>query len=290
LMLSLSLSLGVAACGDDGSGGDAITLNPVTGTFVGPESAHWDATNNVWYVANLGQSGIGAPDQPCYITRIAADGTVMDERFVEIAEGDFVGTATMNGMLYVTHSGVNLVEIDPADPSNPTIIPVPDTMFINDVAAGDGTLYMSDTLANTIYRYTPGGEFETLSEDPALVAPNGVYVDGDEVIVGTLGAFPVDPDNQGGMFSIDAAGVATRIGTLEGAFDGIEKDGERYLVSDFDGTISLLSPSGDAETVADFSQEPYSLVSVADIGFDPTSRTVMVPDLNGNSVAWFVLP
>ncbi|MEM9491385.1 MAG: hypothetical protein AAGC55_19725, partial [Myxococcota bacterium] len=197
ILLALGLTLGTVACGDDGdddggtdtdaggetdAGGDepTITLTEVTGaTFAGPESAHWDAANEVWYIANFGENldlTGETPDEPCYISRVAADGTVMEERFVEVAEGNFLGMATMGGMLYVAHSGSNLVEIDPADPANPTIIPIPDGMFVNDVAAGGGAVYISDTMANKIYKYTPGGDFETYSEDPLLTGPNGLYV------------------------------------------------------------------------------------------------------------------
>ena len=261
LIAVLGLGLTTAACGDDGDGGttpDAaavdgatvdgsdvdgaagIALTSVTGTFVSPESAHWDSTNKVWYVSSFGQAfdltGM-TPDAPGYISRIGADGTVIDAKWVEM-DGDFIGMAAMDGTLYVSH-GSDLIEVDIAAGTT-NAVAVPGAMSLNDVAVGGGKVYISDTVANTIFSYTPGGTPEVFSTDAMLVAPNGVYVDGDTVLVGTLGAFPPDPATPGGLYQLDSAGAATRLGTVSGLFDGIEKAGDSYLVSDFGGKIYLV--------------------------------------------------
>jgi hypothetical protein len=303
-----SLALTTIACGDDGGdGGDAdaavvpdadntpdasgeIAVTEIAGTFVGPESAHWDAANEVWYVSSFGQNldlTGGTPDEPGYISRVAADGTVLEERFVEL-DGDFLGMAVMDGVLYVSHT-TDLVEVTLADGATNTVA-VPGAAFLNDVAVGNGVVYISDTGTNTIFQYTPGGQPEIFTQDAALVAPNGLFVDGDTLIVGTLGAFPPDPATLGGLFQVDAAGVATRLGATEGAFDGIEKIGDQYLVSDFAGIIYLVNADGSVEVVDNFAEDPHNLMSTADIGLDPDTRSVLIPDLVGNAAYLFTLP
>ncbi len=286
--LLLGLSLSVAACGEDDPADD--TLTKVQGNFVAPESAHWDATNNVWYVSSLGQppdNGV-TPDAPAYISRISRDGTVIDERWVEM-NGDFYGMDSLNGTLYVSHA-TDLLEVNIATGAT-NIVNVPGAIFLNDVAVGEGFVYLSDTIGNRIYRYTPGGTVETFSDDSLLVAPNGLLVDGATVLVGTLGSFPPDPSAMGGIYMLDAGGKATRLGTVSGFFDGFTKAGDQYLVSDFGGSVYLIDADDGQETlVANFTMAPHDLMATADIGYEPTTRTVMVPDLLGSTVRFFELP
>lgn len=300
-LFALALGLGAAACGDDGGGttpdaqpapdaapepGPTVTL--VAGSFIGPESAQWDSARSVWYVSHFGQnvdlSG-QTPDEPGYISRIAADGTVMDERWVSL-DGDFIGIAVLGDKLYAARTP-HLVEIDIAT-GEVVLIEIPNAGFLNDVAVGDNVVYLSDTISNIIYRYVPGGQPEVFSQDPALLGPNGLLVDGEQVLVATVGAFP--PNGTGGLFALDAGGSATRIGELTGNLDGMEKVGDAYLVSEFDGTLYLVLPDGTTEVVADLSQAEFGLMSTADIGYDPDSGAVMIPDLAGNNVYLFTWP
>ena len=308
--IALPIVAGLVACGDSASeplGPDAapipmepdaapmepdpVSLRSVTGGFIAPESAHWDSENNVWYVSNYGQmadlSG-QTPDAPGFISRIGADGTVIDERWLEM-DGDFVGMATMDGMLYVSH-GRDLIEIEIATKTVNTV-DIPGAAFLNDVATGGGNVYVSDTVTNTIFRYTPGETPVVFSQDESLAAPNGLYVDGDSVVVATLGAFPPNPAMPGAIYWLDGNGIATRLGSLSGLFDGIEKVDDSYIVSDFGGSVYLVdADDGSEELVANFAVDPHNLMATADIGFDPSTRTVMIPDLIGQTLHWFVLP
>lgn len=281
LLFGASLALCATACTDDGD--EDTSLIEITGNFVAPESAVWDPATDVWYVANFGQPVSPSemfPDEPGFISRVAADGTMLEERFVEMA-GDFLGMAILDGILYVGH-GFDLIAVNLAS-GDVNSIAIPGAAFLNDVAVGNGALYISDTVANAIYRYTPGGEPEVFSQDPALVAPNGVLVDGDTVIVGTIGAFPPDPVNSpGGLYRLDTAGAATRLGDVAGVFDGVEKLGGRYLVTDFNGPLYFIEPTtGETELITDLLQDPHNLASAADIGVNTDTNTVLIPDLFG---------
>lgn len=289
-LFGASLALLVAAC-DDSDAPEEITLTEIAGSFVAPESAVWDPDNRVWYVASFGQD-VGmdqqVPDAPGYISRVAADGTVLEERFVE-RDGDFLGMGILDGILYVGH-GLDLIAVDLADGTVDTV-GVPGAVFLNDVAVGNGAVYISDTVVNTIFRYEPGGQPEVFSQDPALIAPNGVFVDGDTLIVGTIGAFPPDPTKLGALYEVDATGTANRLGTLEGVFDGVEKVGDRYLVTEFNGPLYLVEPgTGDSELLVDVTEAPHGLASAADFGIDTATGSVLLTDLFGDKAFLFTLP
>ncbi|MEM9487584.1 MAG: hypothetical protein AAGC55_00500 [Myxococcota bacterium] len=270
----------------------APSINNVSGQFTGPESAVWDPDAEVWYMASFGQnfdlSG-ETPDRPGYITRLDASGKILDKRFIELS-GDVLGMAIMDGVLYASHAS-DLLAVDLDTRAVKTIAIPGGAGFLNDVAAGNGEVYVSDTGKNAIYRYIPGGEPEVFSTDPALAAPNGVYVDDDKVVVVTLGAFPPNPETPGGVFTLDSDGEATRVGKLAGLFDGIAKAGKRYLVSDIRGQLHFLSAtSGKSKMIVDASIAPHGLASTADFGFDAATGTLLIPDLLGNKAYFYRLP
>jgi hypothetical protein len=251
----------------------------------GPESAHWDATRGVWYVSSFGQpldlSG-ATPDAPGYVSRLDVNGDVLEARVVEL-DGDLLGLAMLDGTLYASH-GFELLAID-VDRRTVTSIPVPNAGFLNDVAVGRGAVYVSDTGNGRILRHVPGGGVEIVSQDPSLRAPNGILVEEDSLVVVTLGAFPPDPAQPGAILRISNDGSVARIGTLSGLFDGIEADGDAYLVTDFGGTLWRVERDGSAEQV--FDAAAAGLRSAADLGFDPVRRRVLLPDLVGEA-AYFL--
>jgi sugar lactone lactonase YvrE len=278
--MALSLVIALSGCG--GAAPSLPAFSTLAGDFRGPESAHWDPEAQVWYVTSWGQnldlSG-GTPDQPAYITRLDRDGTVLEQRVLEI-DGDLLGVASLGDRLYVAH-GNELLEVDPAR-GEARPIEIPGAMFLNDVATGRGAVYASDTGANRIYRYTPGGSVETYSSDPALTAPNGIVVEEDGILVVTLGAFPPDPATPGAVFRVGEDGAAERFGTVSAALDGIERDGDGWVVSEFGGKIWRLDSAGRGTLLRDLTADGLS--SSADIGFDPSRRVVLVPDLVGNTL------
>lgn len=301
---ALLAGLALTACGDDGNDNnltpDATVDAPPQpdapqglqislvegGNFMGPESARWDSGNEVWYVSNFGEAFMAA-DQPGWIARLGADGTLMDEQWVADL-GTPVGMAILDGSLYVADSG-SIVVIELATGQVSDTIAVPNAMFLNDVAAGNGQIYISDTFANIIYSLTPGGQPEVLVEGANLDFPNGLYVRGNELIIGALGDLN-DDNNLGSLltYSFDT-GEVTALGTLEGRLDGVEADGQDLLVTDFTGKLYRVTAAGDDELIADLAAD-YGFTSAADLGWDPARRMIAMPDLSGNQVGTFTIP
>ncbi|MEM9487979.1 MAG: hypothetical protein AAGC55_02480 [Myxococcota bacterium] len=292
ITLTLSLS---AACGgsaateaDEPSPNtpDEIVVTKVTGaTFVQPESVRWDDEAEVWYVTNMGEP-LGEPNQPGWLTRLDASGAVLDDRWVEGLSSP-TGMAILERRLYVA-DGQQLVVVDIAAAEIVDTIAFPDAGFINDVTATDDAIYVSDSLGNAIYRVVPGQAPEMIIQDTGLGIPNGILVRGAQIIVAGFGPFPQDDPEltQPGPMSTIAidSGERSRLGSLEGKLDGLEADGEDLLVTDIRGQLIRLTPDGEHEVVIDLSDD---LQSAADHGFDPDSRTVMIPDLFNNQVAFF---
>jgi len=273
-------------------GGTHITATLIAGNFIGPESAQWDPLKQLWYVSNFGQNidlTGGTADQPGYISKIAADGTVLDERFVEMP-GDFVGMAVAGDTLYVSHV-TELLAVNTSTAAV-TTIPVANASFLNDVTESNGTVYISDSVTNVIYRYQAGmAKADIFSRDPALVAPNGLQTtDNGQLIAATIGAFPPNPATPGALFKLDSQGVATRLGQLSGIFDGVETLDGDLIVSDFGGKIYRVDSTGTETLVVNLSVAPNSLMSAADIGINPDNRSMLIPDLAGNRAYFVTLP
>ncbi|WP_438024650.1 hypothetical protein [Sorangium sp. So ce233] len=88
---------------------------------------------------------------------------------------------------------------------------------------------------------------------------------------------------RGKLLSIDLADrTVTPVGEIAGNFDGVEKDGDDFLVSEWiEGTVYRLSADG-SWTVAYDLNAAHGFATTADIGFDPDRGILCVPDLTGS--------
>jgi sugar lactone lactonase YvrE len=241
-----------------------------------PESAHWDATTNAWYVSNTAGG---------YITKIGPDGVVLEQEWLNGLHGPY-GVTTFRGDLYVSDTDQVLV----ADLKTGKVegaVPVEASMM-NDIAVDKrGDIYFSDTCGDIVYRIRKGGsKVEPFVELPNE-GPNGLDFKGKQMIVAGLGALPGvcgDPTGVGGrILSIDMKShEITPVSEKLGALDGLVVDGERFIVTDF-ATGRILAV--DAATGAS-SLIAAEMPSVADLGFDSKARIIAVPVSFGNSVEY----
>ncbi len=269
----------------------AVTVHTVRSTaFVRPESARWDADNQVWYVSNMGEFLDEAP-VPGWISRIDANGHMLEERWID-GLGSPKGMAIFDGILYAA-DGKGVVAIDISAAAIIETIAVEGATFLNDITAGPDALYVSDSLGQAIYRIEPGQQPQLLAHDPDFSTPNGLVVRDNRVVVASFGPFPTEAGAMQTLAPMATVtigdGARTPLGALTGKFDGIERDGADYLVTDFRGLFMRVDAQGRPQATIDL-RSNHGLQSAADHGFDPISRTVMVPDLLGNRVVYFRLP
>lgn len=97
------------------------------------------------------------------------------------------GMAIHGDTLYVSDIDT-LIEIDLDAGKISRRHPVAGARFLNDVAADQaGNIYVSDMQTDTIHRLQ-NGRIESWLKDPALAGPNGLYVEGEHLILGAWGS------------------------------------------------------------------------------------------------------
>ena len=256
--------------------------------FSRPESAVYDARTRSWYVSNVG--GTEAGDG--YISQLNDEGEIVSEFFADDLD-DPKGLAVSGGRLYVADV-TRIVSLALDQPSTRSVYSAEGAIFFNDVAVDPrrGTVYVSDTLANVVYKLEDGS-VTTLIEGAALEAPNGLWVDHDDLLIATIG-----PDLDPTTFSTSAPGRILRYDLRRnvlvpaserfGLLDGLQPlDGRRYLVTDFQVGVYVWSPGDEPELI--LSVEDTGLTSTADIGFDRAHRRLLIPDVQGVGVALYDL-
>ena len=249
-----------------------------------PENVCWDETSETWFISNLGGEKVTLEeDKYGWITRLDKDRKVISNRWVEGLDAP-TGMAAYKNKLYVGDRGV-LVEIDISKSEIIRKIPLPGAEFINDVAvSSSGEVYISDTFGNRIYRLSKRGKVDVFLENTLLDFPNGLLVDGKNLIVATWGTITnpetFETSKKGTLLRVDLKSKEiTPVGKGKpiANIDGVVKYGEHFYVTDWTGGRLLqVSEEGDVtEVVTGFNQ-------FADLGIDPKRGIVVIPEMSKN--------
>ena len=248
-----------------------------------PESVIYDKKRDVLYVSNINEDGFKHSGNG-FISKVSTDGTILDMNWVLGLDAP-KGLTIANDKLYA--SDINkLVEIDIDKAKILNRYVAPAAVHLNDVAADEkGYVYVSDTLTDSIYLLNKIGLFPLWLYSPALEAPNGLYIEGDNMIVASWG-FRTDGINSkvpGHLKivslinkSIKSLGNGSPVGNL----DGIEADAKgNYYVTDWvNGKLLLIKPNGDAEVLLDLS------LGAADIEVILGKQLIIIPLMKDNKV------
>ena len=265
---------GLVDCADDQCDADAACQNPpaVVGGFQSPESVFFDTDTNLWYVTN--QGGQGAGDG--FVSTLDAAGNVLELNFATGLDNPR-GSRAVNGKLYVADdNGVEVLDLATGDFIEEIVTDT--TTFLNDVTVNEanGDVFVSDSGADTVHIIAGGVTPSVLVADAQLNFPNGLLFENGTLFITSF--------NDGKIFAFNPAAdpelLAISNGDL-GALDGIERDGENLLVSDFAGRILSVDVNGDGTVVFDGTA---IFDTAADIAFDPARRIVAVPELGGTEV------
>ena len=164
--------------------------------------------------------------------------------------------------------------------------PIPDSDFVNDLAIDrDGNIYISDTrpssrIDSRIYRFRDG-EFEVWLDGDVINWSNGLFIHGNELIVGNSG--------DGKLKAVDLSTKRVRDIICLGArvLDGIRVDNDgNYLVSHWEGQVYRVSPDGDVVEILDLLPEG---LNTADFEFIPERNLLIIPTFVGNEVVAYQL-
>ncbi|MBM3544249.1 MAG: hypothetical protein FJX44_07070 [Alphaproteobacteria bacterium] len=252
-----------------------------------PESVVMDPATGVLYVSNIA-GAIMQKDGNGFIAKMRPDGTMIEKEWVKGLDAPS-GLALHDRTLYAADVD-QLVAINVASGDIIKRYPAEGALFLNGIATDEaGTVYVSDTPTNTIWRLKDG-QFEPWLTNDALNKPNGLLVEGNTLIVapfgdmaeggqeGKLGALlAVSLEDQ----SIKPLGNGEAIGNLDG-LEAVEPG--IYLVTDWaSGGLFRVTAKGDVQRLLPLRQ------GNADFIYLPETNTVLIPMMMNNSLVAYKL-
>lgn len=254
--------------------------------FATPESVEYNAAEDVYLVTNINGDPLTADDNG-FISKIKPDGSVIELKWIDGADPDVVlnapkGAAIVGDHLFVTD--INQVHIFSLPEGRPEkSVTVRGSTFLNGIATGKGdyvyvtdsglTKEMAASGTDAIYKVRADGRYEAIVKDEKMGHPNGIWDDGDRLLVVTFGS--------GQVISIDGKGRQTPLpAPPQGGLDGLVKlqDG-RFLMSSWDGAaIYALNPDKTYSLLAGDLDAP------ADLGVDTRRSRLLIPLFKQNKV------
>ena len=252
-----------------------------------PESVAYDAKSGMVFVSNID----GAPNQKDgkgFISLIDLDGNMKKLDWVSGLNAP-KGMVSHRGNLYVSDID-ELVVISIVEATVISKLHAASSIFLNDVTIDEkGIIYVSDMLANTIWRLKKSN-FDVWVAGDALDYPNGLFAEKKRIVFGSWGKPKED-------FSTDVAGHLKEIslsnkkvkslgaGNPIGNLDGVEADGSGgYWMTDWvAGKLLHMDKSGKVELILDM--EPGS----ADLLVLPEQNLIIIPEMNQNKISAYTI-
>jgi hypothetical protein len=209
--------------------------------FDAPDQCTWHAPSKSWFVSNLGGGISLEKDSYGWITRLDEKGNVVEPFWIGLNERMHAPSGMIANEKYLfvcDRDGVHQIDIAKRKITN--FYPIPQGKFINDIAlAENGDLYVSDFFANRIYRIPQKSRvLEVWLETDRLETPDGLYVDGDKLIVASWGVLSelgtFNTSKKGDLLKIDLNTkkidvIAKEVGNLE----GVTKAENYYYLTDW---------------------------------------------------------
>lgn len=247
-----------------------------------PESAYVDRDTGFVFVSQIAGEPDGR-DGNGRIVQLGSDGAVLSESWVTGLNAP-KGLRSHDGVLWTADID-EVIGIDIRTAEIVSRIAIGGALFLNDVAVGgDGTVYVSDMAATRIYAVRDGG-YEVFAEGEELEYPNGLLVDGGQLIVGGWGRPEADFTTvvPGRLFALDLETKEKTLITPDpfANIDGVESDGQGgYVITDYlAGKLMHVSANGTVRDLGVFGPGTADLAFIADRG------VAIVPHMQENRVA-----
>lgn len=232
-----------------------------TGPFDRPESVIFDPEHQRIVVSVIGGDP-SATDGNGVLALVSPAGEILDPAWVSGLDSP-KGMALVGDALIVTDIAQIRV-IDRATGEIRESLTGPGVMSLND-ATSDGTVaYVSDMMANGIWRYKDG-TFSLWLQNDDLSHPNGLLLDGDRLLVASWGQglnADFSTEVPGSLLAVDIATQDVSVMAPElGNLDGVVRIGDSILVNDWiAGKIFAVAPDGASTTVG---EHPTGLADIA---------------------------
>lgn len=237
-----------------------------------PESALFDATSNVIYVANI-DGDASTKDGNGFISILDINGKIKNLKWVTGLNAP-KGQAIHNGNLYVADID-ELVIISIKDSKITSKIKLENAKFLNDVTASeDGTVFVTDMRDNKIY-VLENGKLLLWLEDKLIANPNGLWAEKGKLYIGTGQLLQADIKTKEIKVLADNCG----------GIDGLEKmENGEFIYSNWPGKIFVTKGAESIKLL-----DTVDKKNTADIDYVPGKKLVLVPTFLGNSVEAYKL-
>ena len=252
-----------------------------------PESVVEDPATGVIYVSNI-NGAVMQKDGNGFISRLTADGKMLERQWVKGLNSP-TGLALHDRTLYAADVD-QLIEINAASGEILKRYDAKGAVFLNDVVVDDdGTVYVSDTPMNTIWRLKDGS-FEPWLANDALNGPNGLLIQGKILIVASLGKVQSQGQKKelGTLLAVsldDQKVSKVGKGELIGNLDGLQAiQPGVYLVTDWaQGALYRVDAKGKVDELIDLNQ------GSADLSYLPGKKMLLIPMMLDNSLVAYGL-
>lgn len=242
--------------------------------FKGPESVAYDDIRNCLYVSNYNRyPRDGMMYNEDFITKTDINGKVLENKFVNGLSCP-TGICVLKDRLYIVER-FGLVVFNLQSNKIETRYRINDTEFLNDVSVGaDGTIYISDSGSDIIYRIKDG-IFEKWLTSKEIDKTNGILVDGSKLLVG------VNADSSLKAVNIKDKTIVKVASLPPGIIDGIIKCGSGYLVSHYEGNLYLVRHGGEVIELLNTRSEE---IKSADFEYIDKLNLLFIPALKNNKL------
>jgi hypothetical protein len=252
-----------------------------------PESVYLDEGSGYLYVSQI-NGNPNEKDGNGRISKLGLDGSVVAADWATGFNAP-KGLRSFGGTLWVSDID-EVVGIDIASGKTTARVTVDGAKFLNDVAAGaDGTIYVSDMMTNRIHAIKDG-KATIFAEGEQLEYPNGLFVDGERLIVGGWGKPEADFSTKvpGRLYMLDLKTKQKTLITKQpfANIDGVEQEARGgFLVTDYlAGKVIQVTPTGEWHVVRQFKP------GLADHTFLYAQGDILIaPHMNENTVAAYDL-
>ena len=240
-------------------------------TLSNPESALLDLKAKILYVSNIGPfdtEGTGS------ISKIGLDGKIVTVGWVTDLTAP-KGLGQYNGKLFAAENSAVAV-IDIKTGKIMSRIAVEGSQMLNDITIDrKGIVYVSDSKTSKVHKIENGKASVYLEN---LTGINGLLALGTDLYI--LTGTTVRKADAGKKIITVAEG-------LEGGLDGIEQVApNEFLVTGWQGTIYYVKSDGTKETLLDTRDQK---INAADLGYDPKTKTLYIPQMMSNSLSAYKL-
>ena len=253
-----------------------------------PESCYYNKSTGHLYISQIGEGGGMGKDGDGWISKYDLKGKLIKDKWA-VGLNAPKGLRSDGSRIWVTDID-RIVSYNINSGVKEHDIKIDGAKFLNDLACSkDGTVYFSDMIASKIYQYK-NKKISILVEGADIEHPNGLLVEGENLIIGAWGKEIQDDfttKTLGRLLSLNLKTKKITPITAKplGNLDGVESDGKGgYIVTDWiAGKVFHVQKSGTSKTLATFPK------GAADHAFIAEKKILILPEMLENKVGAFDL-